>query len=271
MTSTPVNLDQVHDVALAVARRAGDILMDKFRRLERISKKGAVDLVTEADLASEGEIVISLRNAFPNHAVVAEEGDYQLDHPSTHRWVIDPLDGTTNYVHGLPIFAVSIGYQQDGDTKVGVVLDPAHDEAYTAIKGKGARLNDEPIKVSTVSQLSESLVTTGFPYTHDEVFFRAFDLFREVYSRCQGGRRLGAAALDFCYVASGRIDAFYEAHLQPWDLCAGDLICREAGGQTSDWQGGPIPFSGRRILASNGLIHDQVLEVLNLPSFADIR
>ncbi|MFC1620507.1 inositol monophosphatase family protein [Candidatus Neomarinimicrobiota bacterium] len=271
MTSAAPNLDHVLDVALAIAHRAGDILMDKFLRLERVSKKGAVDLVTEADLASEREIVMSIRNAFPNHAVIAEEGDYDLAQPSPYRWVIDPLDGTTNYVHGLPIFAVSIGYQHDGDTKVGVVLNPAHNEEYTAIKGKGARLNGEPIKVSQVSQLSESLVVTGFPYTHNDLFLRTFDLFREIYGRCQGGRRLGAAAVDFCYVAAGRFEAFYEAGLNPWDLCAGDLICREAGGKTSDWQGEPIPFSGRRILASNGLIHDQLLDVLNLPSFADIR
>ncbi|MFC1484164.1 inositol monophosphatase family protein [Candidatus Neomarinimicrobiota bacterium] len=271
MTSAAPNLDHVLDVALAIAHRAGDILMDKFLRLEQISKKGIVDLVTEADLASEREIVMSIRNAFPNHAFIAEEGDYDQAQPSPYRWVIDPLDGTTNYVHGLPIFAVSIGYQQDGDTKVGIVLNPAQDEEYVAVQGRGATLNGTTIHVSSVSILQESLLVTGFPYVHDDLFDRTFDLYRELHHRCQGVRRLGAAALDFCYVGAGRLDAFYEARLHPWDLCAGDLICREAGGQTSDWEGGPIPFSGRRILASNGLIHDQVLDVLNLPSFADIR
>jgi myo-inositol-1(or 4)-monophosphatase len=271
VTPTAPNLDHVLDVALAIAHRAGDIIMDKFLRLEQVSKKGIVDLVTEADLASEREIVISLRNAFPTHAIVAEEGDYELDQPSPYRWVIDPLDGTTNYVHGLPMFAVSIGYQQDGDTKVGIVLNPAQKEEYVAVQGRGAKLNGSPIHVSSVSVLQESLLVTGFPYVHDDLFNRTFDLYRELHHRCQGVRRLGAAALDFCYVATGRLDAFYEARLNPWDLCAGDLICREAGGLTSDWQGDPIPFSGRRILASNGLLHQQVLAVLNLPSFAGIR
>ncbi len=264
-------LDRVLETALKTARRAGAILMDKFQRLEHVQKKGAVDLVTEADLASEREVVSSLRRAFPDHAIIAEEGDYDQSAPSPHRWVIDPLDGTTNYVHGLPLFAVSIGYQVNEETVVGIVLSPAQGEEFVAVKGRGATLNDQPIQVSKVKQLADALLVTGFPYQHDEVFYRSFDLYRELSDRCQGVRRLGSAALDFCCVAAGRLDAFYEANLRTWDVCAGDLICREAGGRTSDWHGGPMPPDGRRILASNGRIDEEVLEVLAQPEFAGLR
>ena len=259
------------DVALAAARQAGWILMDKFRRLKEAVKKGVVDLVTEADLASEAAIVAAIREAFPDHSILAEEGDYEQMSPSAPRWVIDPLDGTTNYVHGLPIFAVSIGYQVDGETVVGLVLNPARKEEYVAIRGRGATLNGQPIQVSKVSVLQEALLVTGFPYAHDEVFYRSFDLYRDLYGRSQGVRRLGAAALDMCYVATGRFDAFYEADLKPWDVCAGDLICREAGGQTTDWLGGAMPFSGQRVLASNGRVHKELLEILAGPDYADMR
>jgi len=246
--------------------------MEKFQRLERVEKKGAVDLVTEADLASEREIVASLRRTFPDHAIIAEEGDYDQSVHSPHRWVIDPLDGTTNYVHGLPIFAVSIGYQWEDVTEAGVVINPAQGEEYVAVKGRGATLNGQPIQVSKVKQLAESLLVTGFPYHHDEVFNRTFDLYRAFHHRCQGVRRLGAAALDFCCVAAGRLDAFYEAYLNPWDVCAGDLICREAGGRTSDWFGDPMPPDGRRIIASNGtILHEEVLGVLAGEEFAGLR
>ncbi len=270
-TSSP-ELDRILEAALQTARRAGAILMDKFQRLERVEKKGAVDLVTEADLASEQEIVTSLRRTFPNHAIIAEEGDYQQAAETPHRWVIDPLDGTTNYVHGLPLFAVSIGYQVNEETVVGIVLNPAQGEEFVAVKGRGATLNGMPIQVSDVKQLAESLLVTGFPYSHDEVFYKSFDLYRELSDRCQGVRRLGSAALDFCYVATGRLDAFYEFNLHPWDVCAGNLICREAGGRTSDWLGGPMPFSGRRILASNGTaLHEEILGVLAEEEFKGLR
>ncbi|MFB0516895.1 MAG: inositol monophosphatase [Candidatus Neomarinimicrobiota bacterium] len=271
MTTPAPDMDRVLEVALSAARRAGTIIMDKFRRLDRVEKKGKVDLVTEADLASEQEIVASIQRAFPEHGIIAEERDYNQGSSDTPCWIIDPLDGTTNYVHGLPIFAVSIGYQVGGETVVGVVLNPALGEEFLATKGRGASLNDHPIQVSQVDLLQNSLLVTGFPYTHDDVFYRSFDLFRELYDRCQGVRRMGAAALDFCYVAAGRFDAFYEAHLNPWDICAGDLICREAGGRTSDWLGDPMPFSGCRILASNGRIHAEVLAVMARPALADLR
>ncbi len=267
-----LNLEHAAEVALNAARQAGAILMDHFQRLERVAKKGSVDLVTEADLASEASIVAALRAAYPEHTIIAEEGDYAQNAASAHRWVIDPLDGTTNYVHGLPIFAVSIGYQIEEETVFGVVLNPAQGEEYMAVIGQGASLNGEAIRVSDAHHLQECLLVTGFPYTHDDVFRRSFDLFREFYDRSRGIRRLGAAALDFCYVAAGRFDAFYEANLRAWDVCAGDLICREAGGQTSNWRGEALPFSGRRVLASNGTaLHGELLAVLADGEFADLR
>ncbi|MEE9465671.1 MAG: inositol monophosphatase family protein [Candidatus Neomarinimicrobiota bacterium] len=250
------------EVALGAAREAGGIIMEHYRQLQQVEKKGAVDLVTEADLACEAAIVGTIRRSFPEHAIIAEEGDYQQVGANDHRWVIDPLDGTTNYVHGLPIFAVSIGFQVREETELGVVLNPAQGEEFVAVKGQGATLNGEPIHVSKVDHLQDALLVTGFAYRHDEVFFRSFDLYKELHDRCQGVRRLGAAALDLCYVAAGRLDAFYEANLNPWDICAGALVCRESGGITTDWCGKPLPFSGERVLASNGRLHEEVMAVL---------
>jgi myo-inositol-1(or 4)-monophosphatase len=271
MIFTPPDPDKALEVALAAAREAGELLMHKFRRLVSVEKKGFVDLVTEADLASERLIVNALKRAFPDHTIIAEEGDYARDSASPCRWVIDPLDGTTNYVHGLPMFAISIGYQVDHVTVMGIVLNPAQGEEYVAVKGEGTMLNGDPIQVSTVESLENSLLVTGFPYRRDELFDRVFDLYRAMHHRCQGMRRLGAAALDFCYVAAGRIDAFYEANLNPWDVCAGDLICREAGGVTSDWHGAPMPDSGRRIVASNGHVHEELLDILAQSEYDGLR
>ncbi len=266
------DLERPLEVALAAARQAGWILMDKFRRLKQVVKKGAVDLVTEADLASEEAIVAAIHEAFPEHAILGEEGgDYEQLRPSALPWVIDPLDCTTNYVHGLPIFGVSIGYQVEGTTVVGLVLNPALNEEYVAVKGRGATLNGKPLQISQVATLEDALLVTGFPYARDEVFYKSFELYRELYDRCQGVRRLGAAALDLCCVAAGRLEAFYEANLSPWDICAGDLICREAGGRTSDWRGDPMPFDGHRVLASNGRVHEELLGVLAGPDYAGMR
>ena len=237
--------------------------MDHFGQLKQIRHKGPVDLVSEADLASEAVIVSTIGDAFPEHSIIAEEGDYEATVNPKFRWVIDPLDGTTNYVHGLPLFAVSIAFQINGVTELGLVFNPALNEKFMALRGRGTTLNDQPIQVSNVGDISAALLVTGFPYTHDEIFARSFDLFANLYPMCQGVRRLGAAALDCCYVAAGRFDAFYEANLQPWDICAGDLICREAGGQTSDWTGGKLPFDGRRALLSNGHLHAELARIIS--------
>ncbi len=256
-------INDVLAVANRAAHEAGAILMQHFGQLSQIRHKSAVDLVTEADLASEAAIVKMIRTSFPQHNILAEEGDYEAAANPEFRWVIDPLDGTTNYVHGLPLFAVSIAFQIKGITELGIVFNPALNELFMAQRGRGATLNGQPLQVSDVGHISEALLVTGFPYTRDKIFTRSFDLFASLYPMCQGVRRLGAAALDCCYVAAGRFDAFYEANLQPWDICAGDLICRAAGGRTSDWTGGELPFDGHRVLMSNGHLHDELMNIIS--------
>ena len=259
------------DFVIDVAKRAGATLMEYFGAGPTVRHKGTVDLVTDADLASEKIITSAISRAYPEHTIMAEEGSPEANASSAWQWIIDPLDGTTNFVHGLPLFGVSIGLQFDGDTVLGVVYNPAMDELYAAESGGGATLNGQPISVSGTVDLQQALFVTGFPYVHDDLYHRSFELFHEIYNRARGGRRLGAAALDCCYVAAGRFDFFYEANLKPWDLCAGDLICREAGGRTSDWSGGALPFDGRRVLLSNGHLHAAVLEIMAEEAFATLR
>lgn len=264
-------LAEVKELAIVAARRAGAILLEMFGQITQVRYKGTVDLVTEADLACEREIIRLIKEQYPQDRIVAEESANSPGPSTEPCWVIDPLDGTTNFVHGLPIFAVSIAWRDANQTMVGVVYNPVADEQFVAVSGAGATLNGVSIHVSSTNKLEQSLLVTGFPYDHDTVFERSFELFHAYYSRCQGVRRLGAAALDMCYVAAGRLDAYYEAHLKPWDICAGDLICREAGGHTSDWHDGPLPYDGRRVLATNNLIHAQMLQVLTDAGFDDFR
>ena len=172
------------------------------------------------------------------------------------------MDGTTNFIHKLPIFAVSIGLQYKQETIIGVVYNPAADKLFYASKGNGAYLNKERIKISSSKTLSNSLIVTGFPYLHDEKWDISFDLFKEVYSKTRGVRRLGAAALDLCFVAMGRFEAFYEFELKPWDICAGVIIAKEAGAKVTDWNNKDCPFSGVRILATNNKVHNEMLEIL---------
>lgn len=265
-------LEKPLEVARSAAQRAGNILMEYYGKLDSVRKKGAVDLVTDADLASEKLIVSMIREAFPDHGIVAEEGNYaSIKSGSSPYWVIDPLDGTTNFVHTLPIFAVSIAFVVEDITRLGVVYNPATGEEFVAAKGAGSRLNESPIHVSNTPSLSDALLATGFPYTHDHIFHGSFDIFHELYNRCQGIRRLGAAAVDCCYVACGRYDAFYEAALKPWDICAGALICEEAGGQTSDWYGSNMPFDGSRVMISNGTaLHAELLKLFKQLRFTEM-
>ncbi len=265
-------LEKPLEIARSAAQRAGNILLEYYGKLDSVHKKGAVDLVTDADLASEKLIVSMIRDAFPDHGILAEEGDYaSIKNTRSPYWVIDPLDGTTNFVHTLPLFAVSIAFVVADITRLGVVYNPAIGEEFVAVKDTGSYLNDSPIHVSSTTSLSEALLATGFPYTHDHIFHGSFDIFHELYKRCQGIRRLGAAAVDCCYVASGRFDAFYEAALKPWDICAGALICQEAGGQTSDWRGSNMPFDGSRVMLSNGTeLHAELLELFKEKRFTEI-
>ncbi len=245
--------------------------MKYFGNLSSIqSKSTQIDLVTNADTSSEKFILRELHSQFPTHNILTEESQTEIKQ-SEFCWVIDPLDGTTNFVHSLPIFAVSIGLQFNQETIVGVVYNPVYDKCFLAVKGGGAFLNDDPIHVSTTETMAESMLVTGFPYEHDEAWSESFELMRDLYGTCQGIRRLGAAALDFCYVAMGRFDGFYEIGLKPWDVCAGDLICREAGGSTTDWDGNPMPSSGRKIIASNGNIHTELMNAIQDTSYEHLK
>ena len=257
-----MNHQDMLEFAKSTAIEAGSILMQHFGKISSIKKKSTeIDLVTNADIESETFILNKIKTTFPQHQIIAEESNLTQG-SSDYRWIIDPLDGTTNFVHNLPIFSVSIGLQYNEETVLGVVYNPAVDKCFWAEKNDGAFLNGKPIHITSTITLSNSLLVTGFPYIHDDRWEKGFDLFKDLYRRTQGIRRLGAATLDFCFVAMGRFDGFWEFGLQPWDVCAGAIILEEAGGKVSDWNDSPMPFSGQRVLATNGHIHGEMLDVL---------
>ena len=243
-----------------IARQAGTVLLPYFHRRVKVEYKGDVDLVTEADRASEALIVEQLRTWFPDHAVVAEEGS-RLAGASAYRWHVDPLDGTTNFAHGFPVFAVSIALERAGEMVVGVVYDPTRDEMFVAEKGSGAHLNNQPLRVSSVGRLEEALVTTGFP-SRKRHKNPNIHLYHQLNMQTHGVRRPGSAALDLAYVAAGRMDGFWEIHLQPWDVAAGKLLVEESGGCVTDMAGEPHRLDSASVVASNRLLHRPLLEAL---------
>lgn len=248
------------EAAIEAANEAGAVLRADHERPKQVSYKGEVDLVTESDKHSESIIVARLRERFPDHAIVAEEGSRSAAANAKYCWYIDPLDGTTNFAHSYPCFAVSIGLFEDGKPLAGVVLNPIANERFTAVRGKGARLNGKPIHVSPVEKLAASLVSTGFP-THQRANNRNIYYYWEFTLRSHGVRRDGSAALDLCSVACGRFEGFWEFGLNSWDTAAGLLIVREAGGRVTALDGEPYQLGGRSILATNGRIHDEMLAV----------
>ena len=248
------------EVAVAAAEAAGEVLRSSFGREQTVRYKGEVDLVTEVDERAEGVIGEVLREAFPGYGMLAEEGGRRLGEGDS-RWIVDPLDGTTNYAHGLPIFAVSIALERGGEVVLGVVHDPMRGETYVAERGGGATLNGEPIRVSDTDEPIRALLVTGFPYDRADMG-AAVELFGRLTELTQGVRRLGAAALDLCYVAAGRLDAYYEKGLHAWDVAAGSLILKEAGGRITDYRGREVDLEGREIVASNGLLHPVLLEAI---------
>jgi myo-inositol-1(or 4)-monophosphatase len=254
-------LDECARTAVTIAREAGAILRERFGEPHDVRFKGTIDMVTEADQASEELIVSRLRTAFPEHGLLAEEGSHAESASSPYRWVIDPLDGTTNFAHGLPNFAVSIGLEEAGVPVVGVVYDPMRDELFSAVQGGGARLNGEPIAVSTTDQLIRSLLVTGFSYDF-AVRGRQAETWRDFLTRVQAIRQTGSAALNLCYIAAGRLDGYWERGILPWDVAAGALMVTEAGGTVTDMRGGAFHADDRAVLASNGLLHNQLLGVL---------
>lgn len=252
--------------AIQTARDAGRILANRMGRALQVSNKGDIDLVTEADLASEKLIIERIKSHYPRHAILAEEsgaseGIKTLTGQSDWRWIVDPLDGTTNYAHGYPCFCVSIALERAGSIEIGVIYDPTRDEVFAAERGQGATLNDRSIHVSAVDDLNAAMLCTGFPYNVRERpnFAREFTNFT---MEAQAVRRDGSAALDLAYLACGRFDGFWEDGLSAWDIAAGLLVIEEARGRVTDFIGAPLNIYDPKVLASNGLIHDQMMQVL---------
>ena len=259
---TPLLLATAVEAALA----AGRVQRQYFRSPIDIQKKGAIDLVTEIDIRVEREFRAMVAERFPEHTVLGEEGAGSSEtgaSTSAYRWIIDPIDGTTNYAHGLAIFCVSIALEVDGRTELGVIYDPMADELFTAERGLGARLNGEPIHVTACADLGDALLCTGFPYSVREKPGHLIAGFGEFMRVSQAVRRLGSAALDLCYVAAGRFDGFYEETLKAWDVAAGALIVAEAGGQVSGTAGEPFSPHAGHIVASNGHLHAAMLSTLD--------
>jgi myo-inositol-1(or 4)-monophosphatase len=255
MTSTTKT--DVLSLATQIAREAGALLMEHFRERVTIEYKGEADLVTVADRKSEALIRERLREYLPSHDILGEEGGLR-DTGSDYRWYVDPLDGTTNFAHGFPVFCVSMGLEFKGRRIAGVIYDPTRDELFAAEQGSGAYLNDQRIHVSKTTNLAECLVATGFPshkrHKNPNIFF-----YHQITLQTHGVRRAGSAALDLCYVACGRFDGFWEFNLNPWDTAAGVLIVEEAGGRITDFHGGSFDLNGRETLGSNGLVHQALL------------
>lgn len=256
-------LFRIHHVALAAAREAADLqrrMWESGQGLE-ISKKGAIDLVTQIDRQSETIIRRHITNAFPDHSVLGEE-EGLTGNRNGPLWIVDPLDGTTNFAHGFPSFCVSIAFAVDNTPKVGVVLNPALQEVFSAIAGQGAYRNGKRLAVSKTETLNESLLCTGFAYNVRTSDTNNTQEFLALLMRAQGVRRVGAAALDLAHVACGRFDGFWEYHLNPWDIAAGILLIQEAGGRVSQMDGTPMTLDARNLLVSNGKIHEEMQAVL---------
>ena len=248
--------------AMSAAKAAGALQKERLWSDLAICYKGEVDLVTEVDRACEELIVASLKGAFPEHSFLAEEASYQSG-SLPYRWIVDPLDGTTNYAHGFPWFCVSIALEHQGEVILGVIYHCMMDEMFTAVKGGGAVLNGSLIRVSSREPLRRSLLATGFPYDRTRDNENNFDNFVNFQLSARAVRRAGAAALDLAYVAAGRLDGYWECKLKPWDVAVGALLVAEAGGTVTNHAGLAYSVYDHRILASNGAIHQEMLEVLN--------
>ena len=256
-------LIEIHDLACDLALRAGAIQRERYdTKLDIRTKSAAIDLVTEVDHECEALIVGGLLAERSEDAILAEEGRGEDHENARWRWIIDPIDGTTNYAHGYPRFCVSIGVEHDGERVVGVVYDPLLDELFCAVRGEGATLNGRPLHVSEEADLGNALVATGFAYDVRRSAQDNVDHFIAFVKRSRAIRRDGSAALDLCYVAAGRFDGYWELKLHPWDVAAGLLMVEEAGGRVSDLSGGPAQRSGFECVASNGRVHGQMLEIL---------
>lgn len=257
------HVSQFRKVAIQAALKGGEIVQKCKGRNKRVSYKGVVNLVTEADRLSEDAIIKIIQKEFPEHNILTEESK-GYDNESDYKWIIDPLDGTTNYAHGFPVYCISIGLEKEGEIILGVIYNPVLDELFVAEKDRGAILNGKKIHVSTQRDLSKSLLATGFPYDIRESQVNNLDHFENFALRAQAIRRAGAAALDLCYLAKGIFDGFWELKLSPWDTAAGSLIVKEAGGKVTDFSGKRFSIYQKNILATNGKIHTQMMNVLKM-------
>ena len=247
--------------AIDLGRAAGDILSFYASREKLVEFKGHANLVTIADKKSEELIISGILGRYPGHSILAEESGVTQPGASV-KWVIDPVDGTTNFAHGYPFYCVSIGVEENGEIVCGTVYDPVRDEMFSAGRGQGAYCNGERLQVSKVEQLSQALLITGFPYNFRESLDTVIDQFRKFLVASQAVRRGGSAALDLCYVAAGRLDGFWELNLQPWDTAAGRIILEEAGGRVTNFEGNTSSIYEKQILATNGRVHEEMLAVL---------
>jgi myo-inositol-1(or 4)-monophosphatase len=248
-------------VAWEAANSAGALIRENWQRPTEIKYKGPIDLVTSVDRDSERCIVEILQRNFPGHSILAEEQAELVVAKSRYRWIVDPLDGTTNFAHGYPHFCISIALEVDGDVLLGLVYDPIREECFRAVQGQPATLNGNPIQVSDVNELDKSLLVTGFPYDRRQNADQYLSFFKAFMTRSQGIRRDGSAALDLCYVACGRVDGYWEFKLRPWDIAAGALIVVQAGGKLTDLSGNPFSIRGNETLATNTAIHAEMVAV----------
>ena len=251
------------NIAIRAARAAGDVIIRQIDHVQDlpVTKKGRNDFVTEVDRHAELVIIETLHKSYPDHAILAEESGQQGDSP--YVWIIDPLDGTTNYLHGFPQYAVSIALQHRGELDQAVVYDPLRQELFTASRGEGALLNNKRIRVSKQKHLEGALLGTGFPFKEQELLDEYLNSFRALFPMTAGIRRAGAASLDLAYVACGRLDGFWEFGLKPWDMAAGALLIKEAGGLISSFDGKDTYLKNGDVVTANPEIHDKILNKLN--------
>ena len=256
-----MSFDDLQELAIQAVQESGQIQKEWLRKDKKIQLKGEINLVTEVDKQCEQRIIEIIKKVFPEHNILTEETPMP-ELPSPYRWIIDPLDGTTNYAHGYPCFCTSLALELEKEIVLGAIYDPLLDELFTAQKGKGAFLNNERIAVSLTDKLINALLCTGFPYDVRESQENNLDHFNNFIMEARAIRRDGSAALDLCSVAAGRFDGFWELKLCPWDVAAGTRMVEEAGGKVSDFDGSPLDIYGQQILASNGTIHQEMMRVL---------
>ena len=256
------------NTAIRAARNAGDIIIRYVDRIDtlKIGSKQQNDFVTEVDQLAEQEIIYTLKKAYPDHAILAEESGTHNDQPDANHptWIIDPLDGTTNFLHGFPQFAVSIALKQDNELQLGVVYDPMRQELFTGMRGAGARLNDRRLRINPQTKLEGSLIATGFPYYRYDYLDQYMKILKDVITRTAGVRRPGSAALDLAYTAAGRFDGFWEFNLKPWDIAAGALLIREAGGIVSDFNDRNNFLETGDIVCGAPRVHEELLKIIRL-------